>query len=83
MIQSCATSPEEDKIKIVEEPSGNCTEIATLSSVGFNILPPVATMLAKKGLKMKARDFGVDEIVVNEKNGTFQVEMEATGYQCY
>jgi PBP1b-binding outer membrane lipoprotein LpoB len=82
IIQSCASTPD-DSIKFAEKTGKRCNAIATLSSVGFNIIPPVASMLAKSMLKKKAKELNVNTIVIDKQSGLFQVEMEATGYRCY
>lgn len=81
LLQSCA-STSEDGVRIVDKVGTNCIPRASVSSFGFNVLPPVASMLARKGLKMKAKEYGLNTVVIEEQKGTFTVEMKGVGYQC-
>lgn len=83
LFQSCASTSKDDSIKFAKKAGKRCMAVATLSSVGFSIIPPVASMVAKSMLKNKAKEFSVNMIVIDKETGTFQVEMEATGYRCY
>ena len=78
---SCA-STSENGAKFVETPSPRCSPVAKLTAMGFNIIPPVATMLAKSMLQEKAIEFGADEILIDKEEGLFNVRIEATGFAC-
>ncbi len=80
---SCATTSDDNSIKFTDKPSKRCSAVATLSSVGFSVIPPIASMLAKSMLKTKAKEFSVNTIVIDKQTGIFQVEIKATGYRCY
>lgn len=78
----CATNSSNKKISFVEKPKIDCIKVASLSSVGFSFIPPIATALAKTMLEKKAEEYKANTIQITKESGVFQVEIEATGYRC-
>ncbi|MEA9358416.1 hypothetical protein SHI21_19425 [Bacteriovorax sp. PP10] len=82
LTSSCATNSSNEKILFVEKPKADCVKVASLSTIGFSLIPPVATAIAKTMLEKKAEEYKANTIQINKETGMFQVEIEATGYRC-
>lgn len=82
LVSGCATNPSNEKMSFVEKPKADCIKIGTFSTVGFSLIPPVATAVAKSMLEKKAEEYKANTIQINKETGIFQVEIEATGYRC-
>lgn len=78
----CATNSSNEKISFIEKPKADCIKVASLSTVGFSLIPPVASALAKEMLEKKAEEYKANTIQINKETGIFKVEIEATGYRC-
>lgn len=81
LLLSCASN-DKSQVQIVDEVGPNCSAVADLSAIGFSVMPPVATAMAKDLLKKKAVDFHVNTVKIDSKKGIFNVDIKATGYFC-
>jgi hypothetical protein len=88
LITSCASnksdpnSMEGEEVKFVEKIENTCITVASVSSMGMSLIPPIASMTAKDMLVKKAKEYRANRLVLSKEEGTFQVELEATAYRC-
>ncbi|MCO4754094.1 MAG: hypothetical protein KC478_06410, partial [Bacteriovoracaceae bacterium] len=81
LISSCASSKYSDVVFVDSAPK-NCYPVSSLRSTGVSLVPGVGRMIAKSMLKAKAKEYSSNTIVIDSEDGTFQVDLEATGYNC-
>jgi len=78
---SCATSSKSN-VYIKSPVPTSCWKVAKLSATAFSVIPPVASSLAKMMLENKAKEFEADKILVEKEEGIFNVNIQASGYNC-
>lgn len=78
----CATNKSKEQIAYLERPEKDCIFIGDFRSMGFSIIPPVASAIAKEYLEQQAEQLRANSLRMTKETGIFQVEMEATAYRC-
>ena len=81
-LASCSSTSSKDSL-FKDKVAKDCRAVTSLTSSGFSIFPPLASMMAKSLLEEKAKEFNANAIVINKKEGIFMVEYKATGYYCF
>ena len=77
----CATAEKDSDLIKATVPSG-CTQVATVTSSGFSLIPPIAKSIARSMVVSRAEEFGANAVVIEKQSGTFQVDINALAYKC-
>ncbi len=81
LLSSCATT-KKDEVVFMDSAPKNCYPVSSLSSTGVSIVPGVGRMIAKSMIRSKAKEYNSNMVVIESEEGTFQVDLEGTGYNC-
>lgn len=82
ILVSCASNPTTETVKYVTNIEPGCVHVGSFSAIGFSIIPPVASAVAKSMLEKKAIEMRANTLQIKKDTGIFQVVIEAFGYRC-
>jgi len=82
LFAGCASNKTKESLTYLDKPKSDCIFIGNFKSMGFSLIPPVASAIAKEILEQQAGDLRANSLKMTKETGLFQVEMEATAYRC-
>lgn len=82
LLAGCASNNTKESVTYLDKPKADCILIGNYTAMGFSLIPPVASAIAKEILEQQAEKLRANSLKMTKETGLFQVELEANLYRC-